>query len=74
MSRVLSIALFAIFAVACAAPAVQQPTNKDTRAAFNAAFADLRSEENRSERRDAGCRSNGDAVAADSEDCEILDR
>ncbi|MDO8598509.1 MAG: hypothetical protein Q7S02_00185 [bacterium] len=68
------VALFALaFATACATTAVQQPTPAvATAKAAHAMFGDLRNEEDRSERRDRGCRSNGDAVENDAEDCEVV--
>ena len=79
MNRIATTALtFAVLCLlgACAAPAVQQPAptpSAQLRQDANAAFGDLRNEEDRAERRDDGCRSNGDATTADKEDCKILD-
>lgn len=59
----------------CATTAVQQ-AKQDPMAQLRQdardAFGDLRQEEDRSERRADGCRSNGDATADDAEDCEVV--
>ncbi|MDO8425485.1 MAG: hypothetical protein Q7T01_03150 [bacterium] len=73
MTRALCLAIALAALSACAAPAVQQPQLAPSpHNRFNAAFGDLRTEENRDERRQDGCRSNGDATASDAEDCQVL--